>query len=92
MGITAAVNEQGRLCFKLTREDETFNSRVFLRFIRKFRQEFPSRKIVLIVDGAPIHTAGVVRRFQEKHESRFRLEILPAYSPEFNPSSTLSLI
>lgn len=92
VGITAAVNEQGRLCFELTQEDETFTSRVFLRFIRKFRKEFPSRKIVLIVDGAPIHTARVVRRFQEKHESMFRLEILPAYSPEFNPTEKVGVL
>lgn len=86
VGITAAVNEQGRLCFELTQEDETFTSKVFLRFVRKLRKEFPSRSIILIVDGAPIHIAKIVREFQKKHESQFRLEILPAYSPEFNPT------
>lgn len=86
VGITAAVNEQGRLCFELTQENETFTSKTFLRFVRKLRKEFSSRKIVLIVDGAPIHVAKVVRGFQEKHKSSFRLEILPAYSPEFNPT------
>ena len=86
VGITAAINEQGRMCFELTQEDETFTSKTFLRFLRKLRKEFPSRKIVLIVDGAPIHIAKVVRGFQEKHEDHFRLEILPAYSPEFNPT------
>ncbi len=86
VGITAAINEQGRLCFELTKEKETFTSRVFLRFIRKLKKEFPSRKIVLIVDGAPIHIAKIVQEFQENYESWFRLEILPAYSPEFNPA------
>ena len=86
VGITAAVNEQGRLCFELTQENETFTSKIFLRFVRKLRKEFSSRKIVLIVDGAPIHIAKAVREFQKKHEFFFRLEILPAYSPEFNPT------
>lgn len=86
VGITAAVNEQGRICFELTQEDETFTSRTFLRFVRKLRKEFPSRRIVLIVDGAPIHIAKIVRAFAEKHKERFRLEILPAYSPELNPT------
>ncbi|MFH1127845.1 MAG: IS630 family transposase, partial [Candidatus Omnitrophota bacterium] len=86
VGITAAVNEQGRMCFELTQEGETFTSRIFLRFVRKLRKESSSRKIVLIVDGAPIHIAKVVREFQKKHEFMFRLEILPAYSPEFNPT------
>jgi transposase len=86
VGITAAVNEQGRLCFELTQEDETFTSRTFLRFVRKLRKEFPSRIIFLIVDGAPIHIAKIVRAFEKKHKSHFRLEILPAYSPELNPT------
>ena len=86
VGITAAVNEQGRLCFELTQEDETFTSRTFLRFVRKLRKEFPSRKIILIVDGAPIHIAKIVHAFEEKHRSNFRLEILPSYSPELNPT------
>jgi len=72
VGVTAAVNEQGRLCFELTPENETFTSKTFLRFVRKLRKEFSSRKIFLIVDGAPIHIA--------------KLEILPAYSPELNPT------
>lgn len=88
VGITAAVNEQGRLCFELTQENETFTSLTFLRFVRKLRKEFPSRKIVLIVDGAPIHIAKIVQAFKKKHESHFRLEILPGYSPELNPSES----
>lgn len=86
VGITAAVNEQGRFCFELTQKDETFTSRIFLRFVRKLRKEFPSRKIVLIVDGAPIHIAKIVQGFQRKYEAFFRLEILPSYSPELNPT------
>ena len=86
VGITAAVNEQGRLCFELTQEDETFTSKIFLRFIRKLRKEFPSRNVVLIVDGAPIHLAKIVKEFQDKHAVHFRLEILPSYSPELNPT------
>lgn len=86
VGVTAAVNEQGRLCFELTQENETFTSKTFLRFVRKLRKEFPSRKIVLIVDGAPIHIAKIVHAFERKHEPRFRLEILPGYSPELNPT------
>jgi transposase len=86
IGITAAINEQGRFCFEMTQENETFTAKIFLRFVRKLRKEFPSRKIVLIVDGAPTHIAKIVRKFQEKHQSWFRMEILPAYSPEFNPT------
>ena len=86
VGITAAVNRGGRLCFELTREKERFTSKTFLRFIRKLRREYPDRPTLLIVDGAPIHNAKVVKAFQEENKSWFCLEILPAYSPELNPT------
>ena len=86
VGITAAVNRQGHLCFELTREEERFTAKTFLRFIRKLRRECPNRPILLIVDGAPIHKAKVVKSFQKDNQSWFCLEILPPYSPELNPT------
>jgi transposase len=86
VGVTAAVNAQGRMGFELTREDENFTARVFLRFVRKLRREHPTRSIVLIVDGAPTHIANKVKEYVKLNRSKFRLEILPAYSPELNPS------
>jgi len=50
------------------------------------RRENPSRPIVLIVDGAPIHKAKIVKAFKQDQKSWLRLEILPAYSPELNPT------
>lgn len=86
VGITAAVNAQGRLCFELTQEKERFTAKTFLRFVRKLRREHPGRAMVLIVDGAPIHKAKLVQSFCEELHPAFRLEILPTYSPELNPS------
>ena len=86
VGITAAVNAQGRMCFEMTREKERFTAKTFLRFVRKLRGERPFRPRVLMVDGAPIPKAKIVRSFEEEHGSSFRWEILPAYSPELNPS------
>ena len=86
VGITAAVNAQGRMRFELTREKEMFTAKVFLRFLRKLRREFPSRFIVLIVDGASTHTAKIVAAYAKDCEKSLRLEILPAYSPELNPT------
>lgn len=85
IGISAAVNKQGRICFELTREHERFTAKTFIRFVKKIRKEFPSRHITLIVDGAPIHKAKIVKRF-EAESSWLKIEILPAYSPELNPS------
>lgn len=86
VGVTAAVNAQGRMGFELTREDERFTAKVFLRFVRKLRREQPKRFIILIVDGAPVHTAKIVKAYANENKKDFRLEILPAYSPELNPT------
>jgi len=86
VGITAAVNRGGHLCFELTREKERFTAKTFLRFIRKLRREHSSRPLLLIVDGAPIHKAKRVKAFQADNQSWLCLEILPAYSPELNPT------
>jgi transposase len=85
VGVTGAVNAQGRLSFELTREHERFTAKTFLRFIRKMRRDYPTRPIVLIVDGAPIHKAKAVRAFVDDN-SWLQLEILPPYSPEENPT------
>ncbi len=86
VGVTAAVNQQGRMCFELTKENETFTAKVFIRFLKKMRMEFPRRFITMIVDGAAVHKAKVVQEFQAENISWLRLEILPAYSPELNPT------
>jgi transposase len=86
IGVTAAVNQQGRMCFELTKEGERFTAKIFIRFLKTMHRENSDRTIVLIVDGASTHTAGIVKDFIKKNKSWLRLEILPAYSPELNPT------
>lgn len=86
IGVTAAVNQQGRMCFELTKEKERFTAKIFIRFIKKMKKEFLGRHIILIVDGAPTHKAKIVKAFEEENEKWLQLEILPAYSPELNPT------
>lgn len=86
IGITAAVNQQGRLCFELLQRKETFTAKLFVRFLKKMIKQFPNRFIMLIVDGAPIHKAGLVKAFESKNKQWIQIEILPSYSPELNPT------
>jgi transposase len=86
VGVTAAVNQQGRMSFELTREKERFTAKIFIRFIKKMQAEHPRRFLSLIVDGAPIHKAKIVKSFVADNQKWLRLEILPAYSPELNPT------
>lgn len=85
VGVTGAVNANGKVCFEMTADGERFTSKVFLRFVRKLRKMHSRRAIFLIVDGAKVHTANCVKKFLSDNH-RLRLEILPAYSPEWNPS------
>jgi len=86
IGVSAAVNQQGRMCFELTKEGEKFTAQTFIRFVQKLRGENKRRLIILIIDGAPTHTAKIVKEFAKKNKSSLRMEILPAYSPELNPT------
>lgn len=86
IGISAAVNQQGRMCFELTKEGEKFTAKTFIRFVKKLKLGNKYRNIVLIIDGAPTHTAKIVKEFAEKNKLWLRMEILPAYSPELNPT------
>jgi transposase len=49
-------------------------------------KQFSNRFIILIVDGAPTHTAGLVQQFEQENKKFIQIEILPAYSPELNPT------
>ena len=86
IGITAAVNQQGRLFFELLKEKEKFTAKVFIRFLKKMMKQFPDRFIILIVDGASVHTAGIVGDFEYENKKWLQIEILPSYSPELNPT------
>lgn len=86
VGITAAVNQQGRLCFELLQKKETFTGKIFIRFLKKMMKQFSNRFIILIVDGAPVHTAKLVEKFEQKNKKHLQIEILPSYSPELNPT------
>jgi transposase len=85
VGVTGAVNPGGRFFFEMTRKGERFTAIVFLRFIRNLRREYPKRRVTLIVDGAPVHTAKIVKEFLGNNRW-LHLEYLPTYSPEWNPA------
>ena len=79
IGISAAVNRQGRICFELTKEHERFTAKTFIRFVKKIRKEFPNRHITLIADGAPTHKAKIVKKFEAENlwlRLKFYLHIL----------------
>ena len=82
LNLISAVSAQGEFRFM------TVKGRVgavqFIDFIKRLLHN-TTRMVFLIVDGHPAHKAKMVKRFAESVKDRFRLFLLPPYSPELNP-------
>ena len=64
-------------------ESEEFNAEVFLKFLRKTLELYPSGKIVMILDNSKVHHAKLLQDFLIENK-RLTLVFLPPYSPKLN--------
>lgn len=65
-------------------EVEQYDAATFQRFLERVLEEYPTGKMVMVLDNARIHHAKQLQPFLQKHE-RLTLVFLPKYSPELNP-------
>jgi len=65
-------------------EEEGYDAKIFLAFLGKVLEIYPTGKIVMILDNSPIHHAKLLNDFLENNSSRLTLKFLPAYSPKLN--------
>jgi len=65
-------------------EEERYDAKVFLKFLHKVLEIYPSGKIVMILDNARVHHAKILQLFLKAHEDRLQLVFLPPYSPKLN--------
>lgn len=65
-------------------EDEEYTAQTFLLFLRKVIVEYPTGKIVMVLDNARIHHAKLLQPFLNKMKGRLELVFLPPYSPQLN--------
>ncbi len=65
-------------------EEERYTADIFLEFLKKVLKQYPTGKIVMILDNARIHHAKLIQPFLNEHKNRLRLIFLPPYSPELN--------
>lgn len=80
-----AVGNRGELSFRVF--EGRFNAKVFIDFLdRLIRNRRDGRKIILIVDGHPVHRAKKVTEWVTARKDRIELIFLPGYSPELNPA------
>ena len=81
-----AISPQGDLYYEV--RECTFKSQAIVRFLKNLQRTW-RKKILLIWDGASIHTSLPVKEWlTEQHDDNPRtwLARIPPYSPELNPA------
>lgn len=80
--VTSAISVGGRMLFRV--EKGRINAKIFIDFLKKVRRHHRGRKVIVVADRAPAHTAKAVEEFTEKIKKTFALYYLPPYSSELN--------
>lgn len=86
--VIAAISNQGHLQFGVFKQ--RFTVPVFIDFLGRLVRQAEGQKVILILDGHPVHRAKKVRRWVEEHAELIELQFLPGYSPELNPTELLN--
>ena len=64
---------------------------VFIDFLTRLVRQSAGQKIILILDGHPVHRAKKVRALgRGTRRTQIELQFLPGYSPELNPTELLN--
>jgi hypothetical protein len=69
----------GQLLYSI--QDKKVSNAVFAQFLRQVGTHYKGREIFIVVDGAPCHSGGALRRFLEKNKN-IHLFKQPAKSPK----------
>jgi transposase len=86
--VLSAISNKGRLQFTVFKQ--RFTSVVFIHFLARLARQAGGQKIILILDGHPVHRAKKVRDWVAEHAGQIELQFLPGYSPELNPTELLN--
>lgn len=65
-------------------EEERYDAEVFLVFLKRLLEHYPSGKIMMVLDNARIHHAKRIQPFLAENRDRLELVFLPPYSPQLN--------
>jgi len=86
--VISAISNKGHLQFRVFREK--FAAGVMIDFLARLIRQSKGQKIILILDGHPVHRAKKVRQWVAAHAEQIELQFLPGYSPELNPTELLN--
>ncbi len=80
--LIASVTPEGDLTLDLF--SGTLTAHKFIDFLEHLIAS-SDRKVFLVLDHHPVHTAGAVEKWVDNHPDEIQLVWLPRYSPEYNP-------
>ncbi len=83
IAVSSAISPAGRMIFRI--EKGKVNSKTFIDFLKQIMKNHRWRKIIVIVDNSPTHTAKAVNNFIELVKNKLTVYYLPTYSPDLNP-------
>jgi transposase len=86
--VISAISNKGHLQFSVFKQ--RFTAPVCIDFLGRLIRQAGGQKIILILDGHPVHRAKKVRAWVEAHADQIELQFLPGYSPELNPTELLN--
>ncbi len=86
--VISAISNKGRLQFRVFKQ--RFTAAVLIDFLNRLVRQADGQKIILILDGHPVHRAQTVRAWVAAHAEQIELQFLPGYSPELNPTELLN--
>lgn len=81
--LSSAISPAGRMVFRI--EKKNVSSETFIDFLKQIMKNHKWRKIVVIADNSPSHTAKAVENFIRENKNQIIVYYLPTYSPDLNP-------
>ena len=86
--VISAISNKGQLSFRVFKEK--FVAKVFIDFLGRLVRQSNGQKIILILDGHPVHRSKKVKLWVQEHADQIELQFLPGYAPELNPTELLN--
>lgn len=83
IAVSSAISPAGRMVFRI--EKKNVNSKTFIDFLKQIINNHRWRKIIVIADNSPSHTAKAVDNFIKENKTKIAIFYLPTYSPDLNP-------
>lgn len=73
----------------LKSHDGCVKSDTVMKYLKDIKKHIRGKKLLLIWDGLPAHRAKIVRNFIAGESTWLKVERLPSYAPELNPTEYL---